>query len=243
MFGSYFESDNLNRFYARLSITTSIFRSRAVSAASVISRKICAALPSNSRSTPIPCDTRVPDRRAPHPRLVPRHSCKGYIGHIQALYGGPHHWPGRLRFISARTAIGRRWGTRLFAFRARNDVLRVSAYMQPSDRAWQIGSARVWLHVHRPPRGVYIGSSPPKVEDISGGVELLASQMGLHHAALPRANSKGLSTPFLPLLHSPPRLGTALQGRLNSSIGIFAPSYDAGIVEETGSRGTPRFSR
>jgi len=167
----------------------------------IINRKNRAAkLPGNSRSTPISCDTRVPDRRAPHPWPVPRHSCEGYMGHISGNgVCDPHHWSGRFRFISTRTAIGRPWGARLFAFHARNDVLRVSAYMQPSDRAWQIGSARVWPHVHRPSRA-YVYRKQPAIS--RGGVELLASQMGLHHAALPRASSKGYLRPFS-LLRSP----------------------------------------
>jgi len=120
---------------------------------------------------------------------------------------GHRHWSGRFRFISTRLAIGRPRSARLFAFRARNDVLRVSAYMQPSDRAWQIGSARVCCMCIAHRAHTYIGSRSPKVEDISRGVELPASQMGLHHAALPRAAqevmyalSSSSSSSLLPLL-------------------------------------------
>lgn len=120
---------------------------------------------------------------------------------------GSRHWSGRFRFISTRTAIGRPRGYRLFAFCPRNDVLRVSAYMQPSDRAWQIGFADVCMcivhhsrtdraactHRRAPRFSVCVHTyRKPKLEDTSrGGVELPASQMGLRHAAQPRV-SKGI---------------------------------------------------
>lgn len=92
---------------------------------------------------------RIPDRKTaactPHPEfLVPRHRHEGYTGFTNGV-AGSRHWSGRFRFISTRTAIGRPRGYRLFAFCPRNDVLRVSAYMQPSDRAWQIGFAGVCM--------------------------------------------------------------------------------------------------
>lgn len=87
---------------------------------------------------------------------------------------GSRHWSGRFRFISTRAAIGRPRGYRLFAFCPRNDVLRVSAYMQPSDRAWQIGFAGVCMcivhhsrtdHAHTTSAHTYA-----KLEDTSRGV-------------------------------------------------------------------------
>lgn len=91
----------------------------------------------------------------------------------------------------------------VFLLSARNDVLRVSACMQPSDRAWQIGSARVCCMCIAHCAYTYIGSSSPKVEDISGGVwsylhRKWASTTQLCHELLGR-----IYTPFLPL---PPSL-------------------------------------
>lgn len=154
---------------------------------------------------------RIPDRKTaactPHPEfLVPRHRHEGYTGFTSGV-AGSRHWSGRFRFISTRTAIGRPRGYRLFAFCPRNDVLRVSAYMQPSDRAWQIGFAGVCMcivhhsrtdraactHRRAPRFSVCVHTyRKPKLEDTSrGGVELPASQMGLRHAAQPRV-SKGI---------------------------------------------------
>jgi len=157
---------------------------------------------------------------------------------------GHRHWSGRFGFISTRSAIGRPRSARLFAFRARNDVLRVSAYMQPSDRAWQIGSARVCCMCIAHRAHTYIGSSSPKVEDISGGVELPASQMGLHHAALPRAASRRLRTPFLPFLtRRAERSDAPREAAKQSDRNFRSPPPPPPIYAEHSNRGKDRISR
>lgn len=156
--------------------------------------------------------TTTPGSCIPAPRHIATRVSTGFTG---SGVQGARDWSGRFGFISTRAPIGRPRGYRLFAFCPRNDVLRVSAYMQPSDRAWQIGFAPVSACAHRPPqtrvvrrRGVLPALAsrpvppscpvhtyrkqhrplPRSSEDTSrGGLCVLpASQMGLRHAAQPR---------------------------------------------------------
>lgn len=112
-----------------------------------------------------------PDRRAPHPWPVPRDIAAGVTSGIQA--GAVYADPSIGRAGSDSLARERRLADHealVFLLSTRNDVLRVSAYMQPRDRAWQIGSARVCCMCIAHRAHTYIGSSPSKVEDISRGV-------------------------------------------------------------------------
>lgn len=155
---------------------------------------------------------RISDRTAARTHHTPGFWYRGIATRVipgsPAAYMGFRHWSGRFRFISTRTAIGRPRGYRLFAFCPRNDVLRVSAYMQPSDRAWQIGFAGVCMCIVEPqahcytraatytvaPTFVYVHTYRKRPTEagryLEGGVELPASQMGLRHAAQPRVSKR-----------------------------------------------------
>lgn len=129
-------------------------------------------LADNSRSTPISRNTQVPRSKGTTPLAgSARHSCGGYIGHTSGSGVYADSTIGRAG--SDSLARERRLADRkalVFLLSTRNDVLRVSAYMQPRDRAWQIGSARVCRMCIARRAHTYIGSSPSKVEDISRGV-------------------------------------------------------------------------
>lgn len=189
---------------------------------------------------------RIPDRKTaactPHPEfLVPRHRHEGYTGFTNGV-AGSRHWSGRFRFISTRTAIGRPRGYRLFAFCPRNDVLRVSAYMQPSDRAWQIGFAGVCMCIvhhrrtdHARAHTAFIGVRAHVQEAeagryLEGGVELPASQMGLRHAAQPRVSKEYIYI-YIPFSSHPRRIVDRSKGKVEDRL-IEIPRFREKIIIE-----------
>lgn len=160
---------------------------------------------------------RISDRTAARTHHTPGFWYRGIATRVipgsPAAYMGFRHWSGRFRFISTRTAIGRPRGYRLFAFCPRNDVLRVSAYMQPSDRAWQIGFAGVCMCIVEPQAHCYTrvatytftrtGSDRPKLEDTSRGVWSYLHRKWVSATQLSLESRKGYTCIYTPFLLAP----------------------------------------